>query len=160
MAKVAHLKPHQFQPGNSANPAGRPKGARNKLTETFLEDAYEAWKKHGPKALETMAEKHPEKFVQVCASLMPKNVNLNVGIQDQLSELLERMQEIPPVTVNGEAAEIIENPFVGGDHRALPARAANRKFEQIPRDLTAHSPINVKAFRSAEVQVAAVMLGR
>ncbi len=60
-------------------------------------------------SLETMAEKHPEKFVQVCASLMPKNVNLNVGIQDQLSELLERMQEIPPVTVNGEAAEIIEN---------------------------------------------------
>ena len=95
MAKVAHLKPHQFKPGVCANPAGRPKGARNKLTETFLEDAYAAWQQHGPQTLDTLARDDPGTFVKVCASLMPKNVHLNMGVGDTLSALLERMNEAP-----------------------------------------------------------------
>ncbi len=109
MAKVAHLKPHQFKPGVCANPAGRPKGARNKLTETFLEDAYAAWQQHGPRALDTLARDDPGTFVKVCASLMPKNVNLNMGVGDTLSELLERMNERQYVTRDVTHGDIIEN---------------------------------------------------
>ncbi len=109
MAKVAHLKPHQFQPGQCANPTGRPKGARNKLTETFLEDVYAVWQEHGATALETLAEKDPGKLATIVASLLPKDVNINVGLGEQLAAMLEQMQESAPEVVNGEAVEIMPN---------------------------------------------------
>ena len=37
------LKKYAFKPGQSGNPAGRPKGSRNKLAETFLADVYAEW---------------------------------------------------------------------------------------------------------------------
>ncbi len=106
MAKVAHLKPHQFQPGQCATPSGRPKGARNKLTETFLEDVYEVWQEHGKQVLTTLAEKDPGKLATIVASLVPKDVHINFGLGDQLAAMLEKMQESAPEVVNGEAVEI------------------------------------------------------
>ena len=108
MAKVAHLKPHQFQPGQCANPSGRPKGARNKLAETFLEDAYAAWQEHGKQALDTMAENDPGGFAKMISGLLPREATLNLGIGDQLAAMLEKMQESPLAVVNGEAVEILE----------------------------------------------------
>jgi Family of unknown function (DUF5681) len=45
----------QFKPGQSGNPAGRPQGSRNKLSEDFFRDLYDAWQAFGKPALETMA---------------------------------------------------------------------------------------------------------
>ena len=99
-ANVSELKPWLFKPGQSGNPTGRPVGARNKLTETFLEDVYAAWLEHGAQALETMAENDPGAFVKVAASLMPREATLNVGLGEQLANMLERMQDDRP---NGTA---------------------------------------------------------
>jgi hypothetical protein len=68
----AQQKPWLFKPGQSGNPAGRPKGSRNKLAEDFLADAYQQWQQHGSQALETMATSEPAKFCQMVASLLPK----------------------------------------------------------------------------------------
>ena len=95
MAKAAHLAPYQFKPGHCGNPSGRPLGARNKLSETFLEDVYAAWQEHGKQALDTMAENDPGAFVKVAASLMPREATLNVGLGEQLANMLERMQDAP-----------------------------------------------------------------
>ncbi len=112
-AKVAHLAPYRFRPGQSGNPAGRPKGARNRLAETFLEDAYAAWLEHGKQALETLARENPSGFCKLVAGLMPRNVNLNVGLGEQLAEMLETMQRgdatvTSPDTIGNNAKVINE----------------------------------------------------
>ena len=61
-----------WKPGQSGNPAGRPKGSRNKLSEELFRDLCDAWQAFGKPALETMAMLYPVEFVRLVASLMPK----------------------------------------------------------------------------------------
>ena len=117
-AKAAHLTPWRFQPGNSGNPKGRPLGARNRLAETFLEDAYAAWLEHGKQALETLARENPSGFCKLIAGLMPRNVNLNFGLGEKLAEMLETMQRgdstvTSPDTIGNNAKVINEFGDIG-----------------------------------------------
>lgn len=66
----ANLKP--FAKGNP----GRPKGSKNKLAENFWADLQSAWEKHGSSAVEHLATEEPSKFVQVVASVMPKEITV------------------------------------------------------------------------------------
>ena len=81
----AQQKPWLFKPGQSGNPAGRPKGSRNKLAEDFLADAYQQWQQHGPKALETMATSEPGKVGQMVASLLPKDMHIKDSALEDMS---------------------------------------------------------------------------
>src|SRR6516162_6469251 len=74
-----------FKPGQSGNPAGRPKGSRNKLGEDFLTDTYQQWQQHGSKALETMATSEPAKFCQMVASLLPKEMHIKDAALEDMS---------------------------------------------------------------------------
>jgi hypothetical protein len=69
-----------FKPGQSGNPAGRPKSSRNRLSEDFVRDLSDAWQRHGVQALDTVAIDDPSTFVRVIAQLMPRDVNLSVAI--------------------------------------------------------------------------------
>lgn len=67
-----------FKPGQSGNPAGRPKGARSKLAEKFWKDYAAAWEAHGQAALMHVAANDPSTFVRVAASLMPKETEVTL----------------------------------------------------------------------------------
>ena len=81
------LKP--FEKGNPGGP-GRPKGSRNKLSEDFLRDAHNAWQEHGVQALKVMALTDQSKFVQVIASIVPKQDQIDI-----VHHMVARMPEEP-----------------------------------------------------------------
>ncbi|ANG99398.1 hypothetical protein [Brucella pseudogrignonensis] len=85
-----------FKPRQSCNPAGRPKGARNKLGERFLEDLLHSWEAQGSPVIQTVIDTKPEAYLKVVASLMPKDVNINVNQIGEMSDEqhLERLRKL------------------------------------------------------------------
>lgn len=81
-----------FQPGNP----GRPKGSRNKLAEAFTQALHDDFMEHGESVIEVVRTEKPDQYLKVIASLVPKDVNLNVNNLDDLSdaELAERIQSL------------------------------------------------------------------
>ena len=65
-----------FEPGESGNPAGRPKGSRNKLSEAFVTDLFETWQTHGRKAIERVVNETPAAYLKVVASLVPRELKV------------------------------------------------------------------------------------
>src|SRR5215831_18740890 len=96
---------HLFKPGQSGNPAGRPKGSRNKL-QNFIAALAEDFEAYGPQAIAECREKAPHKYLSVIAQLLPKEakIEINQDIEVAVTEFTRNFRLIR------EAQELIGVP--------------------------------------------------
>jgi hypothetical protein len=75
---------------------GRPKGARNKLGEAFVEALSESFAAHGPETIETVRVEKPDQYLKVIASLLPKDHTITINNLDEMTddELAERVRTL------------------------------------------------------------------
>lgn len=88
--KPAHL----FKPGQSGNPNGRPKGARSRLGEDFLNALRDDFAEHGADVIKRVRAKKPEAYMKIVADLMPKELQALVVHADADFAGLETSEEI------------------------------------------------------------------
>lgn len=80
------LEPYAFKPGQSGNPAGRPKGSRNKLGEDFIQKLQADFEMHGVAVIAAVRSERPADYLKVVASLLPKQVEIKEGAFDGVSD--------------------------------------------------------------------------
>lgn len=61
-----------FKKGQNGNPAGRPKGARSKLSEAFLSSLADDFDVHGLDAIEALRRTDPKSYLQIIAAITAK----------------------------------------------------------------------------------------
>jgi len=85
----------RFKPGQSGNPAGRPRGARNRLAGELLEALADDFSQHGIEAIEKVRTIDPTAYLRIVTGLLPKEVvvaalNVNVTDKPAVDELIEQ----------------------------------------------------------------------
>jgi len=71
----AHLRDDlKWKPGQSGNPAGRPKGARSILQEQFFKALQKDFEENGAVVLKAMRAEKPNEYARMVAGLMSKEL--------------------------------------------------------------------------------------
>jgi len=94
-ASLANLAP-AWGPGQSGNPKGRAKGSRNQLAEDFIFALQQDFAEHGVAAIEQVRDERPDQYLKVIASLMPKDINLNINDDIEMTddEIIQRVRDL------------------------------------------------------------------
>ena len=74
--KLDGRKATQFKPGQVGNPAGRPKGSRNRLQEAFVAEMCAAFEEDGGAAIRKVRDQDPGTFMKVIAQILPKQIEV------------------------------------------------------------------------------------
>lgn len=103
-----------FKKGESGNPAGRPKGSVNKISEIAVDNVVKVFDKlGGVEAMAVWAADNLSEFYRLYSKLLPKEVNATVNHVQKASELTD-----------DELADIIS----GGSEGAAKTKAGAKQI--------------------------------
>jgi hypothetical protein len=115
------------------NPTERSGSPRRQFADQFHQDVWESWQQHGKVALDIVARTDPAKYTALCASLIPKDVNVGVAAKmpGELSPadwhlmvaILDAVREGLPDAASKPPGEVMN--FVLDAIRAHTAKAVN-----------------------------------
>ncbi len=108
-------KQTRFKPGVSPNPAGRPKGSRNKLGEAFIQALYEDFTQHGTAVIETVRAEKPDQYLKVVASILPKELKVTTEIELNDEQLDQRIRQLAAALDLGLRGEGGTGEVAGGE---------------------------------------------
>lgn len=96
-----------WKPGQSGNPAGRPKGSRSKLGEQFIQAMYADFTENGADVIKQVRIEKPDQYLKVVASILPKELHIkDASLGDmtdsELMGILETIRAIAPANGAGE----------------------------------------------------------
>ncbi len=92
MSEVGEVAPRNttlfppWKPGQSGNPAGRPRGSRNRLGDDFIKSLQEDFEVNGKQVIETVRLERPHEYLKVIASILPKQIELKEGTFDGITD--------------------------------------------------------------------------
>ena len=70
----APVRGRPFKKGQSGNPKGRPKGSRNRLTDSVLKKIASDFATHGNEVLERVRKEEPALYLKFIISLLPREL--------------------------------------------------------------------------------------
>jgi Family of unknown function (DUF5681) len=77
-----------WEPGQSGNPKGRPKGSRNALSEDFFAALHADFVEHGVATIARVREEEPGQYLRVIAQTLPKELHVeNAKVIEEMSAL-------------------------------------------------------------------------
>ena len=89
----------RWQPRESGNPAGRPRGSRNALSEAVICALLRDFRQHGQRAIEKVRQTQPGAYLKVLALLVPREHKIEHSnavselSDEQLEAMIEHIQE-------------------------------------------------------------------
>ncbi len=94
-----------FQPGASGNPAGRPKGAKDKLRCDFIKALTDDFAAHGVEAVTIVRQEQPAQYLKVIAAVLPKEIELRTNALEEMSddELIAGIAALQRLVAQAEA---------------------------------------------------------
>jgi hypothetical protein len=93
---------------------GRPRGSRAKLCQKFIEEMHDDFLEHGVEAIERVRKTRPVSYLQIIASIVPKDVNVAVSAvenmtDNELTATIRRLSADPDVARLVALAEVQED---------------------------------------------------
>ena len=93
-----------WQRGVSGNPAGRPRGSRNALSEEVICALLRDFRQHGQKAVARVRQTQPAAYLKILALLVPREHKVeHNSLKDLTDEQLEAMIEYIETSLEAKA---------------------------------------------------------
>ena len=127
-----HMPNNLWQPGVSGNPAGRPRGSRNELSEEVICALLRDFRQHGQKAVARVRRTQPAAYLKILALLVPREhkVEHSNALKDLTDEQLEAMIEYIETSLAAQAGAPVKMIEGTIEPTAVPAAASRARVSE------------------------------